>query len=215
MVGASQIRVLIVDDHEMLRRGLRFFLESFDDLQCVGEAACGSEAIDLCARLHPDVILMDMRLPDLQGDEVTREILDRWPEIKVIVLTAFEEKDLVMRAVQAGAIGYLLKGVSADELARSVREACLGRPTLAGEALEALIQRTRRRARRRDYALTPREEEVLSLLTEGLSNAEIATRLRISVATVKFHVGDIFAKLGVSNRTEAAVLALEEGLIQH
>ena len=214
MAGTRQVRVLIVDDHEMLRRGLRFFLRRFDDLECVGEAASGGEAIDLCAQVQPDVILMDMVMPGLTGDEATRQIVEHWPEIKVIMLTGFRDKESVVRALQAGAIGYLLKGTSADALANAIREAHLGHATLAQEATDMLIQSTRHRTSPRDYGLTDRENEVLGLLTQGLANAEIAARLVVSVATVKFHVRGILSKLRVSNRTEAAALALNEGLIQ-
>lgn len=213
MTRTHRIRVIIVDDHAMLRKGLRFFLKGFDDLELVGEATGGAEAIALCADTEPDVILMDMVMPDMDGAEATRAIRRQHPNAQVIALTSFQEQGLIERALQAGAIGYLLKNVSAEDLARAIREAFAGRSILAPEATEALIQATRQRASHPDYGLTEREQEVLALLVEGLSNADIAERLVISVATVKFHVRGILAKLGVANRAEAVALAWRENLV--
>jgi NarL family two-component system response regulator LiaR len=207
------IRVLIVDDHDMLRRGLRFFLKSFDDLELVGEAASAQEAIQLCGQAEPDVVLMDMVMPDVDGAEATRIIRRQCPQIQVIALTSFQEEDLVERALQAGAIGYLLKNVAAEDLAQAIRQAHAGRSTLAPEATEVLIRATRERTDAPDYGLTGRGKEVLTLLVDGLSNAEIAERLVVSVATVKFHVRGILSKLGVSSRTEAAAVAWREDLL--
>jgi len=214
MTEERPIRVIIVDDHAMLRRGLRFFLKGFDGLELVGEASGGKEAIALCAEAHPDVVLMDMLMPGMDGAEATRRIRKEYPHIQVIALTSFQEEDLIERALQAGAIGYLLKNVSAPDLARAIREAYAGRSTLAPEATDLLIQTTRQRSGQPDYGLTEREREVLECLAEGLSNAEIAQRLVISVATVKFHVRGILAKLGVSSRTEAVAFAWQEDLVR-
>jgi NarL family two-component system response regulator LiaR len=213
MTETGPIRVVIVDDHAMLRRGLRFFLRGFDDLELVGEATSGKEAFDLCSQVEPDVVLMDMVMPDLDGAEATRILRERHPKVQVIALTSFQEEDLVERALQAGAIGYLLKNVAADDLAQAIREAHAGKSTLAPEATEVLIQATRQKASPADYGLTAREKEVLALLVEGLSNAEIAERLVISVPTAKFHVRGILSKLGVSSRTEAVTLAWQQNLI--
>ena len=213
MTNFSPIRVLLVDDHAMLRKGLRFFLAGFDDLELVGEAASGKEAIRLCAELHPDVVLMDMVMPDIDGAAATEAIRQRAPDVQVIALTSFQEEDLIERALQAGAISYLLKNVSAQALAEAIRQAHAGHSVLAPEATEALIEATRQRASQHDYGLTGREMDVLSLLVEGLSNAEIADRLVVSVATVKFHVRGILSKLGVSSRTEAVALALQKDII--
>jgi NarL family two-component system response regulator LiaR len=207
------IRVLIVDDHSMLRRGLRFFLKGFDDLELVGEAASAQEAIQLCDEIQPDVVLMDMVMPDVDGAEATRIIRSRCSQIQVIALTSFQEEDLVQQAIQAGAIGYLLKNVSAGDLAQAIRQAHAGHSTLAPEATEILIQATRERTEAPDYDLTPREKEVLALLVEGLSNAEIAEELVVSLATVKFHVRGILSKLGVGSRTEAVTVAWQKGLV--
>ena len=213
MTESSPIRVLLVDDHAMLRKGLRFFLAGFGDLELVGEAASGKEAIRLCAALQPDVVLMDMVMPDMDGAATTEAVRRQNPNLEVIALTSFQEEDLIERALQAGAISYLLKNVSADALADAIRQALAGHSTLAPEATEALVKATRQRAARPKFDLTERELEVLSLLVEGLSNAEIAERLVVSVATVKFHVRGILSKLGVSSRTEAVALALQQDLI--
>jgi len=213
MTEKDPIRVIIVDDHAMLRRGLKFFLKGFDDLELVAEASSGREALELCAQVRPDVVLMDMVMPGMDGAEATRAIRQRCPDVQVIALTSFQEEDLIERALKAGAIGYLLKNVTADDLARALREAHAGRSTLAPEATEVLIQATRERTQQVDYGLTEREQQVLALLVEGLSNAEIAERLVISVATVKFHVRGILSKLQVSNRAEAVAVAWQRKLV--
>jgi NarL family two-component system response regulator LiaR len=214
MTETERIRVIIVDDHAMLRRGLRFFLKGFDDLELVGEAASAKEAIDLCAQTQPDVVLMDMMMPGMNGAEATRIIRESNPKTQVIALTSFQDEDLIERALQTGAIGYLLKNVTANDLAQAIREAHAGRSTLAPEATKVLIQATRKRADQPDYGLTGREQEVLALMVDGLSNAEIAEQLVITVATVKFHVRGILSKLEVSSRTEAVSLAWQQNLVE-
>jgi NarL family two-component system response regulator LiaR len=207
------IRVLIVDDHAMVRKGLLAILKNNPELELVGEARDGREAIEYCGQLKPDVILMDLVMPELGGVAATRAIHQRWPNIRVIALTSFQEKELVQDALQAGAIGYLLKNVSGDELAEAIRQAHGGRPTLAPEAVQALVQPASE-ATTLGADLTRREQEVLALLVKGMSNPEIAERLVISRATVKVHVSSILSKLGVANRAEAISLALRDKLVR-
>jgi NarL family two-component system response regulator LiaR len=212
MTESNIIRVLLVDDHSVVRTGLRFFVLAFEDLELVGEAASGEQAISLCDEAQPDVVLMDLVMPGLDGVCATQIIRERCPNTQVIALTSFAEEHLVGKALEAGAIGYLLKDVSADELADAIRAAHAGRPTLATEATQALIQATTQ-PRGPCYDLTPRETEVLALMIEGLSNPAIAERLVIGLSTVKFHVSNIFSKLGVTSRAEAIALAWQHQLV--
>ena len=207
------IRVMIVDDHAMVRKGLVAFLKNEPALELVGEASDGREAIECCEQLQPDVILMDLVMPDLGGVAATRTIHQRWPQVQVIALTSFQEKELVQDALQAGAIGYLLKNVSGEELADAIRQAYVGRPTLAPEAVQALIQPPSE-AETLAADLTRREQEVLALLVKGMSNPEIAERLVISRSTVKVHISSILSKLGVSSRAEAISLAIQNKLVR-
>ena len=212
MSESETIRVLIVDDHDMVRRGLAAFLRINPDLQLVGEARDGQDAVGLCEHLTPDVVLMDLVMPRMDGAEATRIIRERWPRIQVIALTSFEEKTLVRQALAAGAISYLLKNVSVDDLAAAIRAAHAGRSTLAPEAVQALIQ-TPQDPLSPGYDLTEREREVLALLVRGMSNPEIAAELVVSRATAKAHVSNILSKLQVSNRAEAVAVALQHDLV--
>ena len=212
MSESRSIRVLLVDDHAVVRSGLAGFLLAFDDLKLVGEAASGEEAVRLCQQVRPHVVLMDLMMPGMDGVDATRVIRERCPDIKVIVLTSFQEEELVQRALQAGAISYLLKNVSVDELAGAIRAAVAGQPTLAPEAAQALIHAATQPPVQA-IELTSREREVLALMVQGLSNPDIAGRLVLSRSTVKFHVSSILLKLGVSGRTEAVAFALQHHLV--
>lgn len=211
MSESKTIRVLVVDDHPLAHTGMRHFLNAFHDLELVGEASTGSEALALCDRVYPDVILMDMVMPGMDGVATTRAIRQRFPQIEIIALTSYREGDLVERALRAGAISYLLKNVTAFDLAQAIRAASAGRAVLAQEATEALVA-TMRAPNSPGTDLTEREREVLGLLVQGLSNPQIAERLSISRATVKFHIGSIFSKLGVASRSEAIALAYQRHL---
>ncbi len=207
------IRVMLVDDHAVVRSGLGAFLYVFDDLELVAEAKDGKDAISQCETVMPDVILMDLVMPVMDGAAATKAIRERWPQIQVVALTSFKEDELVQGALQAGAIGYLLKNISADELANAIRSAYVGKPTLAPEAAQALIHAAIK-PEKPDYGLTNREDEVLLLMTDGLSNVDIAERLVVSRSTVKFHVSSILSKLNVSSRTEAVAMALQQKLVK-
>jgi NarL family two-component system response regulator LiaR len=209
--SSDPIRVVIVDDHLMVRRGLATFLKVSENLELVGEADSGESAIPLCVKLQPDVVLMDMVMEGMDGAAATRLIRKQCPAVQIIALTSFKDDILVKSALQAGAISYLLKGVSASELAQAIRAAHAGRPTISPEVTQALIH-----AASQDvvpgHDLTDREREVLLLMVEGLNNTQIAGRLTVSPSTIKSHVSRVLAKLGVTSRTEAVALAVRHKL---
>lgn len=210
--GEKKIRVVIVDDHVLVRSGLEVVLGMFDDIELAGQAGDGEDALRLCVELRPDVVLMDLVMPGMSGVEATRRVLDKCPDTKVVALTSFTDEDLIGETLRAGAIGYLMKNVSADQLADAVRAAAAGRSTLAPEAADVLV-RSVSSPRPQADALTAREQEVLKLMADGLTNADIAERLVIGVATVKTHVSSVMTKLGVSTRTEATALAIRRGFV--
>ena len=212
MSSEKNIKVLIVDDHAMVRAGLATFLEVSEGLSLVGEAQNGKEAIELCERLRPDVILMDLVMPDMSGGQATKVIKERWPESQVIVLTSFQEGEMVKDALKAGAISYLLKNVSMDELTKAIQDAFTGRATLAQEAVQSLVH-TQNQPAHPNFHLTPREYEVLKLIMDGLNNPEISERLCISIGTTRTHVSNIFSKLEVTNRAEAITFSLRNNLV--
>jgi len=214
MTETNPIRVLIADDHAMVRSGLKNFIYGYPWLELVGEARDGLEAVEFCAKQEIDVVLMDIVMPMMDGTEATRRIKAQNEQVKIIILTSFHEQDQVEEALQAGATSYLLKNVAAGELAAAIKSAYVGQSTLAPEATEALIQATLNKPALGDD-LTPREREVLALLVRGYSNQEISEQLSISVATVKYHLTNLYSKLGAKNRVEAVTLALEHSLIEN
>jgi NarL family two-component system response regulator LiaR len=213
MSKPEPIRVIAIDDHEVVRGGIKYALLGYDDVELVGEAPSGEDALALCAQVRPDVALVDMMMSGMNGVATTRAIRKRFPQIQIVVLTSFHDADLVPQAMQAGAIGYLLKGISNQDLVEAIRTAHAGRPVLAKEAMADLVQAAIPSPQLGDD-LNEREREVLNLLAQGLTNKEIAERLYVSVATVKYHVRVLLSKLGASSRAEAVALAWQHNLIQ-
>ena len=212
MENCKTTRLIIVDDHLMVRDGLKVFLSIYEDIEVIADTGSGQEALELCLQLQPDVVLMDIVMPDMDGPTATFLIRERCPQIQVIALTTFVEENLVQQAIRAGAISYLLKDVHPDRLAQAIRDACAGRGTLDASAAKALVE-ARQPIELQEKALTERENNVLQLLAQGIPNKEIAQALNISLGTVRFHASNIYMKLGVSNRTEAAQMALRQGWI--
>jgi NarL family two-component system response regulator LiaR len=206
------IKVMLVDDHAVVRSGLSAFLLAFDDLEHVGDATGGADAVSKCMALRPDVILMDLVMPEVDGAEATRRIKEACPEVQVIALTSYKEDDLVQGVLKAGAISYLLKNVTADELADAIRKAHAGRSTLAPEAAQVLVKAATESPE--EDGLTRRELEILELMVAGETNPGIAEKLFVSRSTIKFHVSNILMKLGAATRTEAVAIALQRKLVQ-
>ncbi|MGD1118611.1 MAG: response regulator transcription factor [Dehalococcoidales bacterium] len=209
----SPIRILLVDDHAVVRSGLGAVLLTYDDMVLVGEAANGEEAVRLCRTLKPDVVLMDLMMPVMDGVTATRTIHDSQPDIRIIALTSFGERELVEGVLKAGATGYLLKTVSAAELIEAIKGAAAGKTTLSPEAAQILVQNLKQ-PKAETHDLTEREQEILALMVDGLPNHDIAEKLVVSQSTVKFHVSNILSKLGVATRTEAVALALKHKLVK-
>jgi DNA-binding NarL/FixJ family response regulator len=210
------IKVLIADDHHVVRRGLMFFLKTQKDIQVVGEAKNGKEAVDLASILRPDIVLMDLVMPEMDGIQATKRIKKLFPEIQVLMLTSFSDRDHVIPAIEAGAAGYQLKDIEPDELVQSIRTLMRGENTLHPHATSQLMKE---REPQEDplhklYPLTPREQDVLSELTKGKSNREIASSLFVTEKTVKTHISNIFSKLHVQDRTQAALYAVKHGLTE-
>jgi len=212
MTSQNRIRVVVVDDHAVVRSGIEYSLLALDDIELVGSAGSGTEALSLCEQMRPDVVLMDMMMPGMGGVDATRAIRRRYPDTRVIALTSFQEGSLVQDALKAGAISYLLKDVGMEELADAIRAAHAGQVTLTPEAAKALAEAAAQPADPQ-YDLTDRERQVLALIVEGKSNIEIADELMVSLSTARFHVSTILSKLGATNRAEAAALAVKHDLI--
>ncbi len=213
---SEPITVLIIDDHAVVRYGIRALLEAEDDFTVVGEVNSGGEAVLLAADLAPDVVLMDVLMPEMDGVEATRLLKQRSPHSQVIVLTSYDENELIVPAMRAGALSYLLKGVRLEELTEAVRKAARGEATLHPHVAARLVQELRGASgenARLYTTLSEREREVLRLIAEGLSNARIAARLVISERTVKSHVNNILGKLQLADRTQAAIFAWRQGLM--
>ena len=214
MAQQQPIRVLTVDDHAILRSGLELMLLAFEDIELVGEARSGSEALRLCSQLQPDVVLMDMMMPDMDGAATTQAIKEQYPDIQILVLSSFSDPTSVQQVMQAGAVGYLLKDVLIDELADGIRAAAAGESVLAPEAVQALVRGASPQTPQLGHDLTDRQLEILALLVEGLTNKEIAERLILSPYTVRNQVSEILSKLDTETRTEAATLAVRLGLVR-
>jgi two-component system, NarL family, response regulator LiaR len=211
MTQTTKIRVMIVDDHAVVRSGLGAFLAAVDDLELIGEAENGEQAVVRAKNLHPDVILMDLMMPGMDGVAATRLIREQNPSVQIIALTSFQEDEMVQNAMKAGAIGYLMKNVSTRELEAAIKAAKDGRMTLSPEAAQALVRAIQHDTE--SEILTGREKEILRLMVEGLNNAEIAGRIVVSLSTVKYHVSNILSKLGVDNRVAAISMAIQKKMI--
>lgn len=213
MTASTPIRVVAVDDHVILRSGIRLLLLTLDDIELVGEAHDGEEALRLCDALRPDVVLMDMVMPGMDGAATTRAIKQRHPQVQVVILSSFADSDLVSKATQAGAAAYLLKGATRQELAEAIRSAHAGVQLLGISAPATTGQTVRPAQPEPSGDLSERQREVLALVAQGLSNKEIAVRLVLSPYTVRFHISEILEKIGASTRAEAAAIAIQRHLL--
>lgn len=209
------IRIVIVDDHIKVHRAIVAAIDLWDDLDLVGQASNGQEALELCAELQPDLVLMDVIMPVMDGIEATQALTERFPDIKVLALSSFQDEDSVRAMMEAGAIGYLLKSSSIHDLAQTIRTAYNGTAVFSAEVTQVLLRAPQSpETPRRDYGLTRRENEVLKLMVEGLNNRQIAEALVVSQSTAKFHVSSILTKLSVESRVEAVALAVEQHLVE-
>lgn len=208
----AKIKIVLVDDHIKIHRAISVAIEFWDDLELVGQASNGEEAIQLCADYQPDIVLMDVIMPGMDGIEATRAITQQFPQIKVLALSSFQDEDSVRAMMEAGAVGYLIKSSSIDDLAQTIRTAHGGTAVFSSEVTQVLL-RSPSSGPRHDYGLTPRETEVLKLMVEGLNNRQIAEALVVSQSTAKFHVSSILSKLQVESRIEAVALAVEQNLV--
>jgi len=203
------IKVILVDDHPLVREGLKSLLDTYDDIEVVGEAENGLSALELITVKNPDVVLMDIKMPEMNGIDATRKILDKNPAIKIITLTSFVDRQLVENVLKSGAVGYIMKNTTGEKLISVIRDSIEGRSYLSAEASNILISGFKKT----DYKLTSREKDILDLLVKGLSNKEISQKLYISPSTVKFHISNILMKLGVSSRNKAVSLAVDDNIV--
>jgi DNA-binding NarL/FixJ family response regulator len=206
------IRVVIADDHRVVRVGLEQLLQTFDDVEFLGAGAGGEEAVALCTEHRPDVLLLDLSMPDVDGIEVTKRLREASPDTKVVVFTSFSDRERIVQALDAGAVGYLLKDAEPEELHAAVQAASRGEAPITPRAAAALL--ADRRERPAEVALTVREREVLGLVVEGLANKQIARRMGISEKTVKGHLTNLFQRIGVADRTQAALWAERTGALR-
>lgn len=213
MSEKNKIKVMVADDHPMVRHGIRTVFEAYDDIVLVAEAENGRQAIKMCEDYEPEIILMDMVMPVVDGVEATEHIINKWPDIKIIALTSFNDKDLIKKSLKAGAVSYILKTISGAKLVKMTKDVHKGNFILSSQATKILLSELREPPDE-NFKLTNREKEILTLIVEGLSNKQIAKRLFLSSSTVQFHVSNILSKLGVSKRTQAAYLALKQNLVK-
>ena len=206
---SNVIRVASVDDHDIMRGGIRFVLMAFDDLEMVGDARRGEDAVKLCQEVRPDIVLVDMMMQGIGGIETTTAIKEACPDVQVLILTSFHDANLVRRAIKAGAVGYVLKDADKEELANAIRAAKAGQTTFSSQAAKALVDE----ASDPVIELTEREREVLSLLVKGMSNKQIADQLNRSPFTIRHHVSQLIKRLGAANRAEVAAIAVQRRLI--
>jgi len=205
------INIFIIDDHELVREGIKTLLDTYEDIEVVGEASDGEEALSKITNTKTDIVLMDIKMPKMDGIEATRYITKKFPNLKIIILTSFVERKLIEEAIKAGAIGYLLKDASGEELVGAINKAMKGKSTLSSEASDYLISGLKNKGLNIEF--TSREKEILELIVNGMSNNEIADELFISPSTVKFHVSNVLSKLGAPSRSKAISIAIENKLV--
>jgi len=209
----NKIKVMIVDDHPLVRHGINTVFKAYEDILPVAEAENGKEAIEMYEKHLPDIVLMDIMMPMIDGVEATELLVKKWPDIKIIALTSFNDSDLIKKALKAGAISYIIKNVSGAKLVKTIKDVHNGKFVLSSQATKILLSELREPTDE-NIKLTEREKEILTLIVEGLSNKDISKRLFLSISTVQFHISNILSKLGVSKRTEAVYLALKQKLVK-
>lgn len=210
---SKPIRVVLIDDHSKIHLAISAVIDACEDMELVAHGSNGHEALQICAEFQPDIVLMDVIMPGMNGIEATAKIHQQYPEMKILALSSFQDEEGVRAMIQAGAVGYILKTSSVDDLTHTIRAAYAGNSVFSPEITQTLLRSTQKEAIS-DFGLTPREREILKLLVDGLNNTEIASALTISLSTAKFHVSSIFSKLGVTNRVEATTVALDKKLVE-